>query len=459
MKKNYVIDTNVMLHDPNFINSFEENHIIIPLICIEELDHMKKENTIRGYNARMVLKTINKFREMSETSISEGVELPNGGTIRIEVDKVDKVKLPDGMSIDKNDNKILAITMAITNEMKTSPTILVTKDLALSIKADSLGIQVQDYENDKIEVDTLYRGIVNISVPAVVINSIFAKREVNIKDIEDYLVDEEGNHLAIYPNEFVFVSGIENPKQTAITKCVYEENTHQKKLIARKFDNFVEKGMLITPRNVEQKMTMDILMDDSIPFTSISGKAGCGKTILTMSVALQKLEEGTFNKLILVRPVVPAGDDIGFLPGTEDEKLKPWMGAFYDAVESILRIREDQRTADEYIERLKMEGKLEIKSFTYMRGRTLSNAFVIIDEAQEITPHIAKLMLTRVGENTKIVMTGDPSDNQIDNALVNSKTNGLVYVIEKCKDSNLTAHIELEKVERSALADLFNKVL
>lgn len=465
MKKNYIIDTNVMLHDPNFIDNFGDNNIIIPVICLEELNKFKGENSIRGLNARAVLKRINTLRIESDMSLHSGIKLPNEGTLKIELDKIDKVELPDGMNIKDNDNKIIAVAKAMTEEAKNKkiaePTILVTKDVAMSLKADSLGITVQDYENDKVEVDTLYKGIISLKVPSDIIDTLYTyskdkEKTFDLELIDEYLIDENNKPLTIYPNQYLHLTSNIDSKKTVIARCELKNNV--KILVKRNLDKVSNGRYLIKPRNLEQSITMDLLQDDKIPFVSISGDAGSGKTIMAMSVAMDKVERDG-GKIILVRPVVPAGDDIGFLPGTEEEKLKPWMGAFYDAIETILKLNNSQDTADDYIEKLQRNGQIEIKSFTYMRGRTLSNAIVLLDESQEITPHIAKLMLTRIGENTKIIMTGDPSDNQIDNSHVNSKTNGLVYVIEKCKNSNLTGHVELQKVERSALADLFNKVL
>ncbi|ADL52861.1 PhoH family protein [Clostridium cellulovorans] len=459
MKKNYVIDTNVMIHDPNFYNNFEDNNIIIPIICLEELDNMKKESSIRGYNARTVLKNINKLKEACDGNLSTGIPLPSGGSLRIEINRLHNYKLPDSMYLEKNDNKIIAVTKSLSIDNPNMKTILVTKDIAVSIKANSLGIEVQDYKNDHVEVETLYKGVLTLFVPSDFIARIYNDEIIELDELKDFLRDENGDYLLIHPNQFVILKAIEDEKTSAITKCELDDISGKKFLKHKNVDNLKYKGFLIKPRNLEQKLTLNLLMDDDIPFVTISGRAGCGKTILAMCVALEKLEKGVYDKIVLVRPTSSAGEDIGYLPGTEDEKLKPWMGPFYDAIENILRLKGDERTAKEFIDGLKKSGLLEIKTFTYMRGRTISNAIVLYDEAQETTPHIAKLMLTRIGVNAKIIMTGDPSDNQIDNTHVNSKTNGLVYVIERCKESNLTAHVELQKVERSALAELMNRVL
>jgi len=278
--------------------------------------------------------------------------------------------------------------------------------------------------------------------------------------------------FTLFPNEFLDITSTSDENYELIGKF------NGKGIVPLKYANEVAFGL--TPINKEQKMAFELLMDPTIDFVTISGGAGSGKTILSTAVALQKvLEEGVFRRVIFVKPVIPAGDDIGFLPGTEEEKLKPWMGSFYDAVENLLTAKDnakkdkiknkkDKKTdehevkktdisVDNFIEKFRKSGAIETKTFTYMRGRTLSNALVIVDESQQTTPHLAKLMLTRAGFGSKFVFIGDPSDNQIDNTLVDEKSNGLVYTIEKMKPFNITGHVTLEQVERSQLSKLAEK--
>lgn len=460
MIKNYIIDTNVMVHDPDFIYNFEDNNIIIPIICIEELDNLKKREGIVGYHARRAAREINNLRKIGD--LNQGVTLANGGTIRIELNNSDLSCLPNGFDFTKNDTKILAITKNISTNDKEISTILVTKDLYMAIKGDALGIVIQDYQNDKITADELYKGHRKITLSSKLMDEIQAGG----------IAMPSGFDFTLYPNEFLDITSSSDEGYEIIGKF------NGKAIVPLKYAN--EAAFGLTPINKEQKMAFELLMDPKIDFVTISGGAGSGKTIMSTAVALKKvIEQGLFRRVIFVKPVIPAGDDIGFLPGTEEEKLKPWMGSFYDAVENLMdakdkakkdkiiekknkkidehEVKRTQATVDNFIEKLRKNGQIETKTFTYMRGRTLSDALVIVDESQQTTPHLAKLMLTRAGFGSKFVFIGDPSDNQIDNTLVDEKSNGLVYTIEKMKPFDITGHVTLEHVERSQLSKLAEK--
>lgn len=437
MVKNFIIDTNVPVHDPNFLANFEDNNVILPLVCLEELDHLKTKEGLTGFHAREAIRNINKFRAPG-VNLSEGVTLPGGGTFRVETNHLDMEVLPNAMDRTKNDNKILAITMNLTKVLP-DQTILVTKDISMAIKADSLGVPVQDYKSDKIDVDTLYKGYSEITLPQKKIEKIFAGG-IELPDS----VEED-----IYPNHFFLITSEINPNHKVLAKyngsfilpLMYEKDT----------------AWGLKPLNLEQKMAFELLMDPDVHLVTMTGGAGSGKTILSTSVALKKvIDGGYYRKIIFVRPVVPAGNDIGFLPGTEEEKLKPWMGPFYDAIEALYdgKKRKSEDSVDDFIEKYRKLGVIETKTLNYMRGRTLAGALVIIDEAQQMTPHLAKLMLTRAGKDSKFVMIGDPSDNQIDNVMVDRKSNGLVYTVEKMKPFEITGHVTLKQVQRSPLAEL-----
>lgn len=457
MIKNYIIDTNVMVHDPDFIYNFEDNNIIIPIICIEELDNLKKREGIVGFHARSAAREINNLRKIG--NLHEGISLANGGTIRIELNNNDPSCLPNGFDFTKNDTKILAITKNITESNKEIATILVTKDLYMAIKSDALGIVTQDYENDKVTANELYKGYRKMILTS--------KKMDEIK--EGGIAMPSGFDFTLYPNEFLDITSSDDSEYELIGRF------NGKAIVPLKYVDEFAFGL--TPINKEQKMAFELLMDPKIQFVTISGGAGSGKTILSTAVALKKvIEEGSYRRVIFVKPVIPAGDDIGFLPGTEEEKLKPWMGSFYDAIENLMDAKEKtkndkvkekksrkideheiKRTAvnvDNFIEKFRQSGQIETKTFVYMRGRTLSDALVIVDESQQTTPHLAKLMLTRAGFGSKFVFIGDPSDNQIDNILVDEKSNGLVYTIEKMKPFDITGHVTLEHVERSPLSKL-----
>lgn len=456
MIKNYVIDTNVMIHDPKFLYNFEDNNIVIPIIAIEELDKLKKAPGVVGYHARSVLKELNKVRQYG--NFLEGISLPNGGTIRIEMNHMDLSVLPDGMDRQTNDNKILTIAKNIALSDSDKPTIIVTKDMCMTVKGEAMGLIVQDYENDKVHTDQLYKGYSEIYLSSEQINNIFRKGMEPPVEIAD----------AIYPNHFFHIKSHDNSSHEILAK--YKNG----RIVPLEYGNTTAWGL--KPINREQKMAFELLFDNNIHFASILGGAGSGKSILCVAYALQSvLEKGLYRKIIFVRPVVPAGNDIGYLPGDEKEKLKPWMSALYDTVDNLFHNKSKHREEDgprvykrgekpdfsveQFIDTYREMGLLEMKTFNYMRGRTLANALVIVDEAQETTPHLAKLMLTRAGEGSKFLFIGDPSDNQIDNVLVDSRSNGLVYTVDRMKNFAITGHITLQQVERSPLAQLAEKYM
>lgn len=454
MVKNFILDTNVMIHDPQCFYKFEDNHVIIPIICIEELDHLKKREGIVGYHARSAARELSNIRQKG--SLSDGVVLDTGGTLRIELNHMDFTNLPDGLDFSKNDTKILAVAKQLQRIYEPTQTVLVTKDLYMAIKGDAIGLEIQDYQNDKIDTDELYKGYIEKLLYSKEIDQIFSGG-----------LDPKGFFdEPLFPNQFIHVKSLDRENHEILAR--YDG----KKIVPLKYQNEVSWGL--TPINREQKMAYELLMNPEVHFVTISGGAGSGKTILATAVALQKaIEQGQYRKIVFVRPVVPAGNDIGYLPGTEEEKLRPWMGSFYDAIENLVdqKVIKKQKenlgkgrhivysekpefSVEDFIEQYRKYGVIETKTFTYMRGRTLTDALVIVDEAQEITPHLAKLMLTRAGFGSKFVFIGDPSDNQIDNVLVDAKSNGLVYTIEKMKPYELSGHVTLKQVERSPLAKI-----
>lgn len=458
MIKNFILDTNVLVHDPYCISNFQENNIIIPIMVVEELDSLKKREGMLGFHARSAAKEINKLRKYG--SLSEGVSLPGGGMLKIELNHLDTIELPDGLDLSKMDNKILALTKNLQKENTEQPTILVTKDVYMAIKGDSLGITVQDYENDKVTVESIYNGYTELMLSSKDIEKIFKGGLKLPKQLDQ----------TIYPNEFIHIKSTDTSSHEVLT--IFNGD----RIVPLKYANSSAWGLV--PINREQKMAFELLMDNNIHFVTLAGGAGSGKTILSTAVALQKvIEEEVYRKIVFVKPVVPAGNDIGFLPGTEEEKLKPWMGSFYDAVDNLFgnkyRRKEKEKeknsrsdsiskptfTVDSFIEDYRQHGIIETKTFTYMRGRTLSDALVVVDEAQEITPHLAKMMLTRAGFGAKFIFLGDPTDSQIDNVLVDARSNGLVYTIEKMKPFSITGHVTLNKVERSPLAQIAEKYM
>jgi len=467
-QKNYILDTNVLLHDPGCFLNFTGNHVYVPITVLEELDHLKSKEGLTGYQAREAVRTLHRRIDgRGRQCVSVGIDLSN--------DVILHVAFPDTRTLpsmgtpstsiaptstqtaplfesQKNDNEILACALKVKAESKDRETFLVSKDVCLRIKAEVCGITSQDYETDKIKTDELYTGYCYLSMSEKNLNRIF---------------DDGGKppkNMNMLPNQFAVITSKENSAHTALAKF---DGT---KLVPLKYTNHSAWGL--RPINLEQKMAFELLMDPNVPFVSITGGAGSGKTILATAVALEKvLEQREYRKIVFVRPTVPAGNDIGYLPGTEEDKLRPWMGSFYDAIDNLMTVDKDSYSGkrpkkgddgsqvEQFIEDFRRRGIFEIKTFTYMRGRTISDAIVIVDEAQEITPHLAKLMLTRAGERSKFIFLGDPSDNQIDNVLVDSKSNGLVYVVERMNHHMITGHVTLRQVERSILASLAEKSL
>lgn len=443
MVKNYIIDTNVMIHDPNFMYNFSDNNIVIPLLCIEELDSLKRREGLVGFHARNVAKELKRLMGMGD--ISKGIPLPEGGTLRVELDHMHTEVLPNGIDYKKNDSRIIAVALNLSKVYK-EPTILVTKDLYMAIKAHSVRLKVEDYKNDKIETDKVYKGYRELTMTSDEINNIY-QGGLEISN----MFEEE----PLYPNEFLHIKSVDKEGHEVIAKYDGEK--------AKPLKYASDMAWGLKPINREQKMAFELLMDPNVHFVSIIGGAGSGKTILATATALQNvIEAGQYRKIVFVRPVVAAGNDIGYLPGNERDKLKPWMGSFYDAIENLSDIKQSNHegrekpgfTVEDFIDQFRQQGIIETKTFTYMRGRTFTNSLIIVDEAQEMTPHLAKLMLTRAGQNSKFVFIGDPSDNQIDNNYVDAKSNGLVYTVEKMKEYDITGHIALKRVERSPLAKI-----
>ena len=463
-QKNYVLDTNVLLHDPVCFMNFVGNHVYIPITVLEELDHLKSKEGLPGYQAREAVRSLHRRIDgRGRNCVSVGIDLPSGVVLHVSFpDRIDSDAVNDNehaisrpsqlFEAQTNDNQIIACALKVSREASDRQTFLVSKDVCLRIKAEICGIRTQDYETDKIKTDELYTGYCSLLMSGKSIDKIYEDGGKPPKTIQ------------MLPNQFAVITSRDNPDHTTLARF------DGSKLVPLKYANQSAWGL--RPINLEQKMAFELLMDPSVPFVSITGGAGSGKTILATAVALEKvLEQREYRKVVFVRPTVPAGNDIGYLPGTEEEKLRPWMGSFYDAIDNLMSIDKDPYSGkrgkrlestsqtEQFIDDERRKGVFEIKTFTYMRGRTISDAIVIVDEAQEITPHLAKLMLTRAGERSKFIFLGDPSDNQIDNVLVDSKSNGLVYVVERMNHHSITGHITLRQVERSLLASLAEKSL
>ncbi len=436
--KNYILDTNVLLYDAQALFKFGKNNVIIPIPVIEEVDHFKKDVTETGRSARQASRYLDELRQKG--SVTSGIRLDNGGLLYVKMSTGSVMqRLPEELQDRNNDNLILAIALEVRDSSSEIPTVFVSKDINLRIKADALGLDVEDYESDKVDIEELYSGHCEITVENEMISRF---REKGFLKIEQRL----------YPHQFVAlfsadrqecVLGRYDGTQDAIVKVISEERSG----IWR-----------ISPRNREQVFAMDALLNDDIQLVTLVGKAGTGKTLLAVAASLYKtVDENVYSRVLVSRPTLPMGKDIGFLPGTVEEKLTPWMYPIVDNVELIMR--KDNRSSRHlrgYRELVEM-GILVIEPLTYIRGRSIHSQYLIIDEAQNLTPHEIKTIVTRVGEGTKIVVTGDPY--QIDNPYIDSSSNGLTYVVEKFKNQEIAAHITFTKGERSRLSELAANLL
>jgi len=438
MIKNFVLDTNVLLHDPTALFKFRDNRIIIPITVIEELDRFKKDLNMLGRNARTVSKIIDRARDRG--SLSGGVPLENGGMLRVAFDGDGASLLPDELQGNREDNQILAVALGEKLRDNDVPVVVVSKDTNLRIKADALGLRAEDYESDRVDIEELYQGYREIPVDKMWIDAFYAAGDADLPPgAED-----------LYPNEYLVLRNASS--QSALGR--YDPVRRKVRLVP----SFKEDVWGIRPRNKEQHFALDILLDDSVKLVTLAGKAGTGKTLLAIAAGLRKTsDEEAYQRLLVSRPVFPMGKDIGFLPGDVEEKLKPWMQPIFDNVEYLFGYSRRKRQGMRGYQELINLGILEIEALTYIRGRSIPNQYIIIDEAQNLSPHEVKTILTRAGENSKVVLTGDPF--QIDNPFVDSASNGLAYIVEKFKEEAIAGHVMLIKGERSPLAELAANIL
>ncbi len=435
MKKVFVLDTNVLLHDPKALLGFEDNDVVLPITIIEELDRFKKQSEMTGRNARQTSRMLDELRQQGH--LIDGIALSNGGTLRVALcHRETLATLPPELEGDQADNSILAVALELKRQCH-NRVVLVSKDTNLRIKADALGLNAEDYETDKVDVEGLYTGIDEVWVETDVITQFYQQGHVELSG-------------RFYANQLLTLIDTNNPSHTAL--AVFD-GAIQQAVPLLKLPTIGVSG--IRARNREQKFALELLLQDSISLVTLVGKAGTGKTLLAIAAGLSKVaDEHVYSRLLIARPVMPMGRDLGYLPGDVSEKLTPWMQPLYDNFDLILGTQDTtgkpahwRRGHEELIE----HGLLQIEPLTYIRGRTIPRQFFVIDEAQNLTPHEVKTILTRAGEGTKIILTGDV--DQIDNPYVDAASNGLTYVIERFKDDPLAGHVTLLKGERSKLAE------
>ena len=445
--KYFVIDTNVLLHNPNAIFLLADNEVVIPFDVIEELDRCKTATDDLGRNARTVIRHLDRFRSLGH--LSEGIDIgeTNG---RVRVILPHQIKLCPGLTSDTADNRIISVAYDLIQEGKKA--VFISKDINARIKSDALGIPTEDFEAQKVDFERLYSGWREMEVPADLITKLFAEKQIQL-EIPDF-----------HANEFILLKNDQEPTHTALTRCHSEPGLL--------FPVRPRRGPVfgIMPRNLQQTMALDLLLDDSVKLVSLIGSAGTGKTLLALAAGLTKvLNEQVYQKLLAARPIMPLGRDIGYLPGGKDEKLTAWMQPIFDNVAYLLSNRlhtdtgngapshQTMSSVEQRIKQLMESGQMVLEPLTYIRGRSIPHQFMIVDEAQNLTPHEVKTIASRVADGTKLVLTGDAT--QIDNPYLDSSSNGLSYLVERMKGQSLFGHVTLQKSERSELASLITAQL
>jgi PhoH-like ATPase len=435
MKRTVILDTNVLLHDPSSLFSFPGARLVIPITVIAEIDKFKKGVGEVSRNAREASRQIDELRRQG--SLTQGVKMPEGGLLVV-AGAGEKVIFPEGLSPSVADDCILAIGLQ-HKAPKGWAKLFVTMDVNMRIKAGAYGLEATGFEDRRVQVDSLFQGYHLIQVPAGWIDEFFAK---------GFLDMEENSGL--HPNEGVVLQDADRPERTALG--VFHNPPSRLHLL-----RIEEAGLGVKPRNLGQHFALHFLLDEKIQLVTLAGRAGTGKTLLALAAGLSQVldEESPYRRMVVSRPVFPMGKELGFLPGSLDDKLGPWMAPIHDNLEQLLDgMSEKGRKGGQKLteQKLRQSGALEVEPLSYIRGRSLPRQYFIVDEAQNLTPHEVKTIITRAGNGTKVVLTGDPE--QIDNPYVDAQSNGLSYVIDRFRDQPVAAHATLSKGERSKLAGL-----
>ena len=437
MRKIFILDTSVLLYDKCSIHSFPENDVVVPLIALDELDRFKEKKGVTGESARYVNRYLDDLR--MEGSLHEGIEIENGQTIRVELKGYDCV--PDGLDKDHADNKMISLAIKMTKKHD-NPVVLITKDINFRVKCDALGVKSEDYIKDRIIEDQSksYKGYTELKIEQALshlIDVFYSEEEDVTEDIEDLLGRK------VYENEFI---NVKSGNQSMLAR---KSGGKLKKV---KLSENVEEFIGVKPRNREQSFALNLLCDKNVPLVSLTGIAGSGKTFLTIMAGIDGINKGEYKRIVITRNIQPVGRDIGFLPGDADDKMLPWIAPIMDN----FRVGTGDKDLT-YFHAMKAKGVIEVAPLAFMRGRTFSDTFLIIDEAQNCTIHELKTVITRIGENSKIILLGDT--DQIDTPYIDSLSNGLTIVSEKFKNEKMAGHIQLEKGERSGLSYLATKIL
>lgn len=433
-RKTFVIDTNVLLHDPTAIKKFGENDVVIPLTVLEELDSLKRNSNDLGRNSREVIRYIDSLAFSRDVSLERGIHLPEGPFLRIYLESNKKLEgFP--LVLDRNSNKILQVAYAI--KQTEERVVFVSKDFVSRVKAEAMGLETEDYEGLKAK-EELYSGLKKMEIEKKIIDLFYKNGMIETL---------EGDFR---PNEFCLLQSPEN--SSAI--CRYNRGL-------RKFEPLIQINRDIwgvRPLNVEQRCAIDLLLREDIHLVTLIGPAGTGKTLIALSCGLQQVfDEGIYSKILVSRPIVPLGKDIGYLPGTKEEKLYHWMQPIYDNLEILCEKTNGEGNGKSTLEWIMNSKKIEMEAVTYIRGRSLPKMYMIIDEAQNLTPHEVKTIISRAGKGSKVILTGDPT--QIDNPYLDEHSNGLTYTVSRFKNQKLYGHIRLDKTERSELAAIAAEIM
>lgn len=459
--KRFVLDTNVLLHNPRALYLFEDNVVVIPFAVLEELDKFKKGNDDVGRNAREVIRQLDRLRQRGK--LAEGVGWNgHGGLIRVEFADAER---PRWLREESPDNRIIGVAWRLCE--KGLRTILVTKDANVRLKADALGIEAEDFEAQKVDSDRLYRGYRVLSVPGDIIDQLYEEKQLPLAEVAEHLIEppEPGTPAGTDPvpieleaNQFVQLRNALDESHTGLARRL-ADTEHLIPVHGPRKPVFG-----IMARNVQQTMALDLLLDDEVKLVTLLGTAGTGKTLLAIAAGMTKtFTEQRYDKLLVARPIMPLGRDIGYLPGDKDEKLSAWMQPIFDNLSYLMSTRggglptsggghADSKSVEQRLNALMAEGRLVLEPLTYIRGRSIPHQFIIIDEAQNLSPHEVKTIVSRVGEGTKIILTGDAA--QIDHPYLDASSNGLSYMVERMKGQALVGHVTLAKSERSELASL-----
>ena len=426
----HVLDTNVLLYAPESLYAFPDSEVVVPIVVVEEIDRFKGELSETGHNARKAAETLDALRESG--SLADGVALPQGGRLRVEFQRHLPEALPGPLDPKRSSNRVLAVAWGL--QQSGEQVVLVTQDTNLRVRASALGVPVIRYANGRDDFAEAYAGFRIISVERAQLQEL--ERTGGLRLEPD---------LPLQPNEGVLLHS-DQPDAEALT--LYEASSGQLRKLE---DGPALWGM--EARNPEQRFALHLLIDPAIAIVTLSGKAGTGKTLLALASGLHSmLMEQRYSRILVSRPIFPMGRDLGYLPGEVQDKLAPWMQPIFDNLELLIHQRSDHRKGRQGYQELIDQGLLIIEPLTYIRGRSIPNQYMIVDEAQNLTPHEMKTIVTRVGEGTKIILTGDP--HQIDNPYVNSASNGLSTLVERFKSHPIAGHVTLRQGERSELAEL-----